>query len=625
MKAVSGARSEPPRPAGSGWLSLVALGVVFGDIGTSPLYAFRVAVEAAGGPSSNVVLGIGSFIVWALVLSVAVKYITFILRADNEGEGGVLALAALLDLTRRTDRRSRGLLLIAMAGAAALFGDAVITPAISVLSAVEGARVVLPVLDDLVLPLTTAILLALFALQRLGTERVGRSFGPVMLAWFVGIGALGALQIANEPHVLFALDPRHGLALLTASPATASLVLAAVFLAITGGEALYADLGQVGRRGITLAWYGVAMPGLVLNYLGQGALLLARPEAAADPFFELAPDLLRVPLLVLATAATIIASQAVLTGLFSLARQGMLLGLLPPLKVTYSSQTNPHAIYIGSLNAIIAVLTIAVVLGFGSSERLASAYGLAVILAMVTTTVMFLVWYAKRTSRLALAAVAALLVGLDLTFLVPNLGKVASGGWLPLTLAGFAFVVALAWYRGRRKRLTSEAREPQLAQIARRLHRPDHLTLSKPIVFLARPGISAPHALRDVERLLGLNFAPLIVVTLWPTNRPRVTAEDATSVLKLGPHMSHVHIRVGYMQRIDLPSLLAPTLRSLGIRPRDAVYVTSLERVLVPRPTSPGRVLDVVYGLLTRLAERAPDRFNLPPNRTLEFGVPFMP
>ena len=621
---MSGARSEPHGAAGTGWLSLVALGVVFGDIGTSPLYASRVAVEAAGGPDEAVVLGIGSLIVWALVLSVAVKYISFVLRADNDGEGGVLALAALLDLTRRIDRRSRWLLLVAMAGAAALFGDAVITPAISVLSAVEGVRVALPALDHLVLPLTTAILLALFAFQRLGTERVGVSFGPVMLVWFVSLGTLGTLQIANEPHVLFALDPRYGLTLLTTSPGTASAVLAAVFLAITGGEALYADLGQVGRRGITLAWYGIAMPGLVLNYLGQGALLLSRPDAAADPFFELAPDLLRVPLLALATAATIIASQAVLTGLFSLARQAMLLGLLPPLKVTYSSQSNPHAIYIGSLNAVIAVLTIAVVLGFGSSERLASAYGLAVILAMVTTTVMFLVWYAKRSSRLALATVAGLLVGLDLTFLLPNLGKIVSGGWLPLTLAGIAFVVALAWHRGRRKRLMAEAREPQLAQIARRLQRPDHVALPKPIVFLARPGVSAPHALREVERLLGLNFTPLLVVTLWPTNRPRVMAEDAASVLKLGPHISHVHIRVGYMQRVDLPSLLAPTLRALGIRPRDAVYVTSLERVLVPRPTSPGRVLDIVYGLLTRLAERAPDRFHLPPNRTLEIGVPFI-
>ena len=604
----------------SAWL--LALGVVFGDIGTSPLYAFKVAVSAAGGPSTANVLGIVSLIVWALLLSVSLKYVAFVLRADNDGEGGVFALVGLLDLVRPRKHGYSVYLVVALVGAAALFGDAVITPAISVISAVEGVKVALPVLDHLVLPITTIILVMLFVAQRYGTATIGMVFGPIMLLWFAALGLLGAVQLIENPTVLQALDPRHGFVLLARSPAVALAVLATVFLAITGGEALYADLGQVGRTAIRRAWYVVALPGLLLNYLGQGSLVLASPNEATEPFFHLAGSTLAIPLLVLATGAAIIASQAVLTGLFSLTHQAMRLGLLPPLKVVHNEAGNPHAIYVPALNGIVAVLTLGTAWGFGSADALAGAYGLAVVAAMVTTSVLFLVWYARRAGKTALFFVGVLMLSLDFAFVVPNSLKIADGGWLPAGLAVFAFVITFAWHRGRTHRLEAAGRGEALGQFARRMTAPDHTVLDRPTVFLAKPGVAAPHALRELERLFGLNFGRLIVVTLWPSNRPRIPGPEATETLMLGDHVVHVHLRIGYMQRVDLPSLLAPTFRQLGIEPRAVTYVTSFERVVLADDHHGPSFLDVLYMLLTRIAERAPDRFHLPASRTVEVGSP---
>lgn len=609
------AASLPPAAA------LLALGIVFGDIGTSPLYALEVAVKAAGGPTSAAVTGCVSLIVWAIVLTVAVKYVTFVLQADNEGEGGVFALASLLDLARAANRRTRALLVIAVLGAAALFGDAVITPAISVLSAVEGVRVALPWLDHLIVPLALAILVALFLAQRFGTEIIGRLFGPIMLLWFLTLAVLGAWGIAVEPAILAAFDPRAGLALIGVAPATAMAVLAATFLAVTGGEALYADLGQVGRRGIRLAWYGLVMPALILNYLGQGALLLADASAADEPFYRLAPVCAQTPLLVLATVATVIASQAVLTGLFSLAHQAMRLGLLPPLRVVHTSAKSEHQIVIPALNALLAMLTLGAVVAFGSSERLADAYGLSVIVAMITTTVLFVVWLRRRIGRWAWS-VGAALIGLDLIFLVPNLSKLVSGGAFPVVLALGALIVSLAWFGGRH-RLAKALIGGSLGHLTRRLNAPDHARLHRPVVLLARPGVAVPSALRNMERLLGVGFERLVIVSVWTANRPRVAPGQRATVLRLSESVARVDLRVGYMQRVDLPSLLAPSLRELGVEPNAVTYVAALDRIVLPEKIRrPGDILTLVFATLMRIAERAPDRYHLPSQRTLELGAP---
>ncbi len=600
---------------------LLALGVVFGDIGTSPLYALREAVEAGGGPRPEVVLGTASLILWSLILVVTIKYVVLILRADNHGEGGVLALAALLDLARRATRARRALLLVALVGAGALFGDAVLTPAISVLSAVEGVRVALPPLSGLEVPIAAAILLALFSVQRLGTHAVGGAFGPIMVVWFFTLGTLGLLAAIDNPAVWQAFDPRLGIALLSHTPGIALAVLAAVFLAVTGGEALYADLGQVGARAIRMAWYGLALPGLALAYLGQCALLLADPGAIDNPFYRLAPDVLQVPLLILATLATIIASQAVLTGLFSLCHQAMRLGFLPPLETTHTSGNDAHQVYVRSVNGLVGVLTIATVVGFGSSDALADAYGLAVALAMVTTTVLFVAWLARQIARPWAAAMGVGLLALDLVFLLPNGAKIAAGGWVPLALALGFVLVALAWQRGRSRIV--KGRGEALGHLAQRIAPGGASTVDRPVVFLARPGILAPHALREVERLLQLRFAHVFVVTVWTRGRPRVPQAEAVHVIRLGPSITRFDVSVGYMQSVDLPSLLGPALKAEGVAADDVTYVVTLDRVLPPAHLRrPGDALALLFAALSRVALRAPDRYRLPPRRTLEIGSP---
>ena len=445
-----------------------------------------------------------------------------------------------------------------------------------------------------------------------------------MLAWFAALGALGLGGVLREPAVLAALDPRRAAQALVHAPGGALVVLAAVFLAVTGGEALYADLGQFGRPAIQRAWMTVALPGLALNYLGQGALLLGEPAAIGEPFYRLAPEVARLPLVALATCATVIASQAVVTGVFAVARQAGQLGLLPPLRARHTSQANEHHVYVGLVNALVGGLAIVTVLAFGSSEALADAYGLAVAVAMIATSTLFaaalglaLAWPWPRVAALALVV-----VGLDLVFVTANLSKLASGGWLPAVLAGAALLVMAAWTRGNARVRPAETDEP-LAHFARRAAR-GHTMVPRAAVCPTAPGQSTPNALLRLDRLFGLAFSTIVLVTVRVRSRPRVPSAERVAVRRLDERTARVEVSTGFMQGTDLPTLLGPALRSLGLDPGDVVYVVSRDRVVAPRRRGlRGALLgplDALFVFLTRNAQRSVDRFGLPPRRTVELG-----
>lgn len=607
---------------------MAALGVVFGDIGTSPLYAFKQGLNAVGGSgiSDADVLGLLSLITWAVILSVTIKYVMLVLRADNDGEGGILALVTLLDLHRSANGKRLLLLVAGLVGGAMLIGDGVLTPAISVLSAIEGLEVIAPALDHWIVAATVLVILLVFLSQRAGTERIGAFYGPVMLAWFLSLAALGVHGIVQAPQVVAALDPRHGILLLADHPLLAGAILGATFLAITGGEALYADLGHFGRPVITRAWLVVAMPALLLNYYGQGANALVHRETVRNPFYDLAPDMFEVPLLILATCATVIASQAIITGVFSLAKQAIELGYLPPMRIRYTSERNDQHIYVGRLNWIMMLACIAIVVSFGSSDRLASAYGIAVAMAMVSTTILF-VAYVRRSWRWPLPALIALACGLaviDLSFAAANLTKLHDGGWLPVTIAGLVLVIMVSWRRGleglgiQQRRFTG----PLEDFVAK--GRPAGCAVSpRTAIFLSRGGAVTPVALGRLSELLNVQFDRAVIVSVWIASRPRVPVDERVRVLPLDSAHLRVDVRFGYMQQIDVPAVLGPALYAQGIDPDEVVYVIGHERVMPPDDILGVRdLLSHVFAFLARNAERSVDRFGLPRPRTIEIGYP---
>ncbi|QIB33840.1 potassium transporter Kup [Ancylobacter pratisalsi] len=605
-----------------------ALGVVFGDIGTSPLYAFKqgmLAASSTGDIDANV-FGLLSLITWAIILSVTIKYVMLVLRADNDGEGGILALVTLLDLQRGATGKRLFLLAAGLIGGAMLIGDGVLTPAISVLSAIEGLEVIAPALDHWIVAATVLVILVVFISQRAGTDRIGAFYGPVMLVWFTTLGGIGIYGIIQAPEVLLAFDPRHGLALLIDHPGLAGVVLGATFLAITGGEALYADLGHFGRPVITRAWLFVAMPALLLNYYGQGAHVLINREAVRNPFYDLSPDVIDVPLLVLATAATVIASQAIITGVFSLAKQAIELGYLPPMRIRYTSEHNDQHIYIGRLNWIMMVACAAIVVSFGSSDRLASAYGIAVAMAMVATTILF-VAYVRRAWKWPLPLLIGLAGGLsviDLSFAAANLTKLQDGGWLPVAIAGVVLVVMVSWRRGleglgiQQRRFT----EPLEDFVAR--GRPSACAVSpRTAIFLSRGAAVTPVALGRLSDLLNIQFSRSVIVSVWIASRPRVPVDERVRVTTIDPVHVRVDVRFGYMQQIDVPSVLGPALYAQGIDPDEAVYVIGHERIIPPDGIGGVRdALAHIFAFLARNAERSVDRFGLPRPRTIEIGYP---
>ncbi len=623
---VGRSRKSPARVA----VVLGALGVVFGDIGTSPLYALRETIRATGGPTREAVLGSVSLILWSLVLSTTLVYINAILRVTNRGEGGILSLAALLRLHRLdeegSNRRRVILLVVAILGAAMIFGDAIITPAISVLSAIEGLRTAVPRIEHWVLPIALGVLIGFFILQVAGTERIGSVFGPIMLGWFVVMGGLGAGALLHEPAILAALDPRHAIHALSNAPAGPLVVLAAVFLALTGAEALYADLGQFGRRAIATGWYLVVLPGVALNYLGQGATILGDPGAADAPFFALVPPAAALPLVVLATCATVIASQAVVTGLFTVVQQAGRLRLLPPIGIRHTSHENEHHVYVGIVNVTVGVLALAVAWGFGSSDALSDAYGLAVSVAMVSTSILFVA--ALRTifhwRWRTLAPLAAFILTLDLTFLTANLSKIETGGWLPALLAAAAFTIMIAWTVGIRRARPSESDMP-LSMV---LDQPGLAPLRggrRPVVALCQPDRQCPTTLLKLHRLLNVAIRPLIIVTVRTRAIPHVDLADRALVSMPADGVFQIEVLSGFMQNTDLPSILGPILKAHGMRADQATYIVGHDRVRLPRTRSwrtiAMRPLGWLFVFMTRNAQRAVDRFNLPAHRTIEIGT----
>lgn len=541
--------------AGAG---LAALGIVYGDIGTSPLYAFKVAVQAAGGAPGAAAIGVASLIIWALILVVSLKYAVLILRADNHGEGGVVAMLAMLgarDAKPRT--RHAALLVLGLVGAALLYGDGAITPAISVLSAVEGLKVDAPALGPLVLPITVAILIGLFVVQARGTGFIGRIFGPVMLIWFVAIAVLGAAAIARHPAALGALDPLHALGFVLHAPVGVSFaVLGAVFLAVTGGEAMYADMGHFGRFPIRLAWFAVALPALVLNYLGQAALVAVDPHALANPFYGLAPDWLHYPLILFATMATVIASQAIISGVFSLSQQAIQLGFLPPLSIRHTAADQEGQVYLPLANWLLATATLAAVLIFRSSDALAGAYGIAVSgLMAISTFLAALIALRWGYNPWLVVAVNGGFFALDLVFFSANAVKLLEGGWFPLAIAAVIAFLMLTWRTG--LALVESARvhlrEEEGVFLGALNDGGTCLRTDGIGAFLSASVDGVPLSLSHHIRRNRAVQQRLVLVSVQTLEVPFVDDDDRAVVRRLAEGIDRVILRFGFMEDMAIP------------------------------------------------------------------------
>ena len=626
---VQGDRHDLARHSGSTrLLTLTALGVVFGDIGTSPLYTFSVALGAVGKgpPASGDVLGIVSLILWALLVMVSLKYVVFVLRADNDGEGGILALLSLV----ASDRLANGgkfsiLVVLGVMGAALLYGDGVITPAISVLSAMEGLKLITPAFADFVLPVTITILVGLFAIQRRGTASIGRLFGPVMVVWFVVIGILGFANVWAAPAILEALDPAMAVRFIAANPLVAFTVMGAVFLALTGGEALYADMGHVGPSAIRRAWFGLVLPALLLNYFGQGALVLADPAAIDSPFYKLAPSWALIPMVVLAALATIIASQALISGVFSLTRQAIQMGLCPRMRIVPTSHKEAGQIYVPTANWLLMSGTLLVVVMFQTSSNLAGAYGIAVSGTMLITTILLYrvaITHWQWPPALAIPVIAGFGV-IDLTFVASNSLKIIDGGWFSLTTAGVILVLMLCWHRGSfevRRRL-QEMSMP-LDQFVDNIGR---------MVVARTPGVGvwltkvehgvSPVMLHHVKNNCVMHRT-VILLTVVSDRRPRVPFDERLAIEKLGHGFHRIQLRLGFMQTPNIPVALE-NARSHGFDvPLDDVhyYVSHEYVVRREKDSAMWRESFAIFAFLTRIASRAPDFFKIPLEGRSEVG-----
>ena len=606
-----------------GILSMAALGVVYGDIGTSPLYALRACFSLDIGLPRNAanVYGVLSLVVWSLILIVTVKYILVIMRLDNRGEGGILALLALL-----LQKQRRGLLIgLGLFGAALLYGDGIITPAISVLSAVEGLEIPLPELRHIVVPATLCILLLLFTGQRFGTARVGGIFGPIMLAWFTIIGILGGMEIARSPAILLALNPWYGAQVFMHHGLAGFLVLGAVVLAVTGAEALYADMGHFGRRPIRLAWFAIVLPALLLNYFGQGALVLRAPEAFENPFYLLAPRSLLYPLLAIATLATIVASQALISGAFSLTHQCVQLRYCPRVSIVHTSRAQPGQIYIPAVNTALMVGCLLLVLGFRSSTALGSAYGIAVTGTMAITTILFgfIAHHRWQWSLGRTVAVAGAFLVIDVAFATANLAKIRQGGWVPLVIAAGLFLLMTTWNRG--TALLSQWLTSAMVPLETFL---SELELAKPprvpgtAVFLTTHNEGAPPVLQHHLRHNKALQEEVILLAIVTEDVPEVDDRERVEVEALPSGLYRVRACYGFMERADVEEILVHC-RAAGIRAPDddTTYYLGRMRLL---PTGPARMMrwrKRLFGLMSRNASSAADFFRIPPDRVVEMGA----
>jgi KUP system potassium uptake protein len=615
------------RPTAWAALTLGALGVVYGDIGTSPLYALKEVFHAGRVPvTPEHVLGVLSLVFWTMTVIVSIKYVLLILRADNHGEGGLIAMLALAtSAVADRPRLRRALLMVGMFGTAVFYGDGVITPAISVLSAVEGLEVAAPALHEFVVPVTLVVLTVLFAVQRFGTGGIGRFFGPVTLVWFVVLIALGAPQVAANPSVLAALNPAYALGFVAEEPLVAFVALGAVVLTVTGGEALYADLGHFGRLPIRLAWYGLVMPALVINYFGQGALLLAQPESIDNPFYRLAPEWARLPLVFLATAATVIASQALITAAFSVTKQAMQMGLLPRMRLLHTSVRETGQIYVPFVNWGLYVLIVLAVVLFGSSSRLAAAYGIAVTLDMTITTVMtfFVLRYGwKYPLALCLGATGVFFV-IDVTFFASNLLKLVAGGWFPLVIGLGMFTLMLTWLQGRA--LMAERLRDDAIDLRGFL---DAVFVSPPArvpgtaVFLTAEEGLAPNALMHNLKHNKVLHEYNLFVTVRHHEVPWIGFDKRVQMQPLGHDCWQVTLNYGFKNDPDVPAALA-LLRDRGV-PLDEMDTSYfLSRDIVVPTFARGMALwrEKLFAAMHRNAARVADFLSLPPTRVVELGA----
>ncbi len=621
--ARSGEGASPKQLLG---LTFGSIGVVYGDIGTSPLYAFREATQATvseGLPLQEAVIGVLSLILWALLIIVTLKYVFILLRLDNHGEGGTFALMALGQSA--AGKGAYAILVLGVAGAAFFFGDAVLTPAISVLSAVEGAKLIAPVLDKVVLPVTIAIICGLFWFQSRGTEKVARFFGPVMVIWF-GLLALGGLKhVVDDPHVFLALNPVYAIAFVASHGMTSLVVLGLVFLAVTGAEALYADLGHFGRKPIQHAWLGLVLPALALNYLGQGALVLARPEAVQNPFFHLYPSWALAPMVLVATLATVIASQAVITGAYSMTRQAVQLNLLPRLEIRHTSESMAGQIYLPRINVLLFIGVLLVVMLFRSSSNLASAYGVSVSAEMVITSgiVFFVIWKLWNWPRFQAAAFVGPLLLIELVFFGSNMLKVLEGGWLPLLIASAVATIMFTWIRGARLMLDALRKsQTGLDWLVDKLEaKPPHRVPGTAVFLTADPDLAPTSLLHNLKHNRVLHRRN-IILTIRNEDVPRVPLSERVTIEPIGNGFIRVIARYGFMQTPSIPRIFAACERKgLNVDVATSSYFLSRRSLKPKRKSKMPHWQDILFIRLAHTAQDATDYFKIPTDRVVEIGT----
>ena len=603
-------------------LALTAIGIVFGDIGTSPLYTLKVVIDLAGGkPTPEIALGLLSLIVWTLLITVSLKYVVFVMRADNQGEGGILALMSLL----KKQKSHRSLIIgIGLFGAALIYGDGVITPAISVLSAVEGLKIADPNVAPYILPLSIGILVALFAVQFMGTARIGWVFGPVMILWFLLIAVLGLWGIQKHPGVLAGLNPWYGFHYLLTGGTTGFLVLGGVFLAVTGAEALYADMGHFGAYPIRLAWYGLVLPALLLNYAGQTALILSGNNIEGSTFYRLSPPFLLMPLIGIATLATIVASQSIITGIFSMTRQAIQLGWCPRLQIRQTSSESYGQIYVGAVNWLLMLVTVTLTAVFGSSDRLAAAYGIAVSLTMLLTTILLFVtmreiWGWNLASSLLVAGVFCVV---DFTFLAANLLKVLEGGWVPLVLASWIFILMRIWHRGS----TSVAARMRSLTIpvdnfVKKITESGLQRVPGVAVFLDKTTEQTPPIIIwYVAHNLALH-RQVVSLSVVIRHTPWIDSEKRLTVEKLAPDFWRLIAEYGFMEKLDIPELLRQAGPSCGLDFSNVTYYLGHETILhCPDGSGLPAWEEAIYAFMQRNAAHISEYFSLPRSEVVEIG-----
>jgi KUP system potassium uptake protein len=607
-----------------------ALGVVYGDIGTSPLYALKESLHHSHnlGVIEPNIFGILSLIFWSLILIISLKYHLLILKADNNGEGGILALTALItNIFKNNSKRLKYLSLFGLFGASLLYGDGMITPAISVLSAVEGLELVQPGLHPFIVPITVVILIALFSIQRHGTEKVGKIFGPIMLVWFLIIGGLGLVKVIDSPHVLMALSPHYAFNFFMANGTTAFVVLGSVFLVVTGGEALYSDLGHFGRHPIDAAWFSVVLPCLLLNYFGQGALLLQNPAASKNPFFLLAPDWALFPLVIMATIATVIASQALITGVFSITMQAIQLQFLPRMKIDHTSHKEIGQIYVAGMNRMLMICCIALVVSFGSSSALASAYGIAVTMTMLITTILF--YFVARYSWNWSNFVAIPLCGffgiVELCYFGANCMKIIHGGWFSLAVGAFIFTIMTTWNKGR-KILAARMLEkitPLPDLITKIIEKKIHRNPGIGVYMAGQPQFAPSTLVLNLHHYNSLHEIVLIL-TVKTEEVPYVTEANRATVESMDQGFHRINLHYGFMEVPDVPLALSriKLKDNISLTLSDITYFLGQEHLL---PKDNGRGMHIwresIFAFMSRNSQSAARFFNLPPEQVITVGL----